>query len=64
MRQALAQEPRAKPDYAEVVSADTFEPAAELRGRCYVLLAAAFGGTRLLDNMLIEEQDGNFSCTL
>ncbi|HKM89377.1 MAG TPA: pantoate--beta-alanine ligase [Candidatus Acidoferrales bacterium] len=64
MREVLAQEPRATPDYAEVVSADTFEPVAELRGECYALLAAAFGGTRLLDNMLIEEQDGNFRCKL
>ncbi len=64
MRQALAQEPRATPDYVEVVSADTFEPAAKLRGTCYALLAAAFGGTRLLDNMLIEEQGGKFCCTL
>ena len=64
MRQALAQEPRATPDYVEVMSADTFEPAAELRGTCYVLLAVSFGATRLLDNMLIEEQGREFRCTL
>ena len=64
MREALAQEPRATPDYVEVVSADTFEAAAELRGTCYALLAVSFGATRLLDNMLIEEQGREFRCTL
>jgi pantoate--beta-alanine ligase len=64
MRQVLAQEPRAVADYVEVVRADTFEPAAALRGACYALLAVFFGATRLLDNLLIEEQDGEFHCTL
>ncbi|HKO03654.1 MAG TPA: pantoate--beta-alanine ligase, partial [Candidatus Acidoferrales bacterium] len=64
MRQELAQEPRARPEYVEVVRADTFEPAAQLRGACYALLAVAFGTTRLLDNMLIEEEDGKFRCTV
>jgi pantoate--beta-alanine ligase len=64
MRRVLAQEPRARPDYVELVRADTFEAAGELRGTCYALLAAGFGTTRLLDNMLIEEEGGEFRSTL
>lgn len=64
MRRVLEQEPRARPDYVEVARADTFEPAGEIRGTCYALVAAAFGTTRLLDNLLIEEQGGEFRCTL
>jgi len=64
MRQVLAAEPRAAPDYVEIVREDSFEPATALHGSCYALLAVFFGGTRLLDNMLIEEQDGAFRCVL
>jgi len=64
MREELAREPRATPDYVEVARADTFEPATRLGGACYALLAVFFGGTRLLDNMYIEEEDGKFRCTL
>jgi len=64
MREALAKEPRAAADYVELVRADSFEPAAQLRGECYALLAVFFGGTRLLDNMLIAEKDEEFRCEL
>ena len=64
MRKVLAQEPRAAPDYVEVVRADTLEPVQWLRGACYALLAVFFGSTRLLDNLLIEEKNGEFRCTL
>ena len=64
MRQVVEKEPRAAADYVEVVRVDTFEPAERLRGACYALLAVFFGATRLLDNMLIEEKDGQFQCEL
>ena len=64
MREVLAQERRAAADYVEVVRADTFERATQLRGACYALLAVFFGATRLLDNMLIVEEDGRFRCEL
>jgi pantoate--beta-alanine ligase len=54
MRGVLAAEPLAAPDYAEIVDADSFEPVTFLRGTCLALLAARIGGTRLIDNMLIE----------
>ena len=64
MRGVLDKEPRAAVDYAEVVRAETFEPTTRLAGTCYALLAVFFGATRLLDNLLIEERDGRFHCTL
>jgi len=64
MRQVLAAEPRAALDYAEIVREDSFEPATALCGSCYALLAVFFGGTRLLDNLLMEEQEGGFRCAL
>jgi pantoate--beta-alanine ligase len=58
MRRALDSEPGVKTDYAEIVDADTFEPAASLRKSCYALVAARVGATRLIDNALIEPTRG------
>jgi pantoate--beta-alanine ligase len=41
----------ATPDYFDVVDADTFEPLQELRPPAFVIGAARFGTTRLLDNI-------------
>jgi len=60
-RRVLAAEPGIKLDYAEIVDADSFEPAAALRRTCYVLLAAIVGKTRLIDNALIEPEAGGNS---
>lgn len=54
MRSIFEKEPLARLDYAEVVSADTFEPSVRVSRASYVLVAAHFGKTRLLDNMLVE----------
>jgi len=54
MRAVFEKEPLARLDYAAVVSADTFEPSVRVGGASYVLVAAHFGKTRLLDNMLVE----------
>jgi pantoate--beta-alanine ligase len=59
MRRVLEQEPRAKIDYAEIVDARTFEPVTHVARSSYALLAAKFGETRLLDNLLIEFNPGN-----
>ena len=64
MRETIRREPLADLDYAEVVDADTFEQVTRLRGVCLALLAVRVGGTRLLDNLLIEERDGGFVTTL
>ena len=54
MRQEFAGEPLASLDYAEMVDADSFEPIMRLTRSCLVLLAARFGGARLIDNMQVE----------
>jgi pantoate--beta-alanine ligase len=51
-------------DYAEIVDAETFEPVMNLRGICYAVLAAKVGGTRLIDNALIEQSADRFLVTL
>lgn len=59
MRRTVQQEPRAKIDYAEIVDARTFEPVTHVTRSSYALLAAKFGETRLLDNLLIEFNPAN-----
>ena len=64
MRELLAAEPLASVDYVEIVDADTLEPVTRLRRGCLVLLAVFIGATRLIDNMLVAEQDGTFAVSL
>jgi pantoate--beta-alanine ligase len=54
MRRILEAEPLAQVDYAEIVSADTFEPVVRVARPCYAVLAVFIGKTRLIDNLLIE----------
>jgi pantoate--beta-alanine ligase len=54
MRGVLSTELLARPDYAEIVDVDSFDPMTRLRGTCLALLAVRIGATRLIDNMLIE----------
>jgi pantoate--beta-alanine ligase len=51
-------------DYAEIVDRETLEPVTSLRKNYYVLLAAFVGGTRLIDNALIEEEGEAFKVTI
>jgi pantoate--beta-alanine ligase len=44
----------ATPDYFDLVDADTFEPLEALRPSAFVIGAARFGTTRLLDNLWIR----------
>jgi len=64
MRKVLDTEPSAAPEYIDIAGADSFEPVRVLRGPCLALLAVFLGGVRLLDNMLIEEHNGRFTCSL
>jgi pantoate--beta-alanine ligase len=64
MREMLRAEPLAAPDYVELVDAETLEPVTRLRGACLALLAVKIGAVRLIDNMLIEGNDGAFVATL
>jgi pantoate--beta-alanine ligase len=55
MRRAVARAPLARLQYAEVVDAETLQPAEALApGRYLAALAAFFGTTRLIDNATIE----------
>jgi pantoate--beta-alanine ligase len=57
MHRILGGESGAKLDYAEIVDAQTFEPLTQINRKAYVLIAAKFGETRLLDNMLVDFSD-------
>ena len=54
MRRIIEAEPLADVDYAEIVSADTFEPVVRVARSSYAVLAVHIGKTRLIDNLLIE----------
>ena len=64
LRKLLDSEPLASVDYAEIVDAETFERVSRLRRACLVLLAVFVGSTRLIDNLLVEEQDDSFRVSL
>lgn len=64
LRKVIASEPIVALDYAEIVDAETFEPAMSLRGDCFVVLAARVGSTRLIDNALIEQHGNGFKVTV
>jgi pantoate--beta-alanine ligase len=57
-------EPGVALDYAEIVDADTLEPAMTLRKPCYIVLAARVGKTRLIDNALIEPAGDSLLVTI
>lgn len=50
----VAAEPEARLDYAALVDAATLEPASTVAGEQRLLVAAAFGATRLLDNVAVS----------
>src|SRR5262249_29243706 len=50
----LAAAPGAAPDYAAVVDDDTLRPVERLQGRVLVAVAVRFGGTRLIDNTVLD----------
>jgi pantoate--beta-alanine ligase len=60
VRSVIDTEPGVALEYAEIVDADTLEPAMTLRKTCYIVLAARVGNTRLIDNALIEPADDSF----
>jgi pantoate--beta-alanine ligase len=64
MSTIVESEPGVSLDYAEIVDADTLEPAMVLSKTCYALLAARVGGTRLIDNALIVQAGDSFDVTI
>lgn len=59
MRGIIEAEPLARVEYAEIVSADTFEPVVRVARPSYAVLAVFIGKTRLIDNFLIEPTQAN-----
>jgi pantoate--beta-alanine ligase len=57
IQRVLKKESRAKIDYVEIVDTRTFESLVHINRKAYVLIAAKFGETRLLDNMLVDFSD-------
>jgi len=54
IHRVIQAEPLARLDYAEIVSADTFEPVVRVARPSYAVLAVFVGKTRLIDNLFIE----------
>jgi len=54
MRRVIEAERLANLDYAEMVSADTFEPVMRVSRACFAVMAVFIGKTRLIDNLYIE----------
>jgi pantoate--beta-alanine ligase len=52
----LATEPAAKLDYFEIIHPDSLDPVADLSQGALVAVAASFGSTRLIDNLLLPAQ--------
>lgn len=63
MRGVLDSEPGVKIDYVEIVDVETLEPVTSLRNRCFILIAALVGKTRLIDNALVEQTADSFRIT-
>jgi len=61
IRSVFEKEPLARLDYAEAVSADSFEPIVRVSRASYVLLAAYLGKIRLIDNLYIEQIESDSS---
>jgi pantoate--beta-alanine ligase len=64
LRRVIGAEPSVVLDYAEIVDAEALEPVVSLRRTCLVLLAAFVGGTRLIDNALVEPDGDSFKVSL
>jgi len=60
MHDLLAQEPRARPEYIEIVDADLLTPKNYIAGRTLIALAVWIGPARLIDNLLVEERAARF----
>jgi pantoate--beta-alanine ligase len=55
MRGMLEDTPGCEPDYALIVNPETFAPLQKIEGPALGLIAARFGTTRLIDNLLIHQ---------
>jgi len=59
VKEAVASQPLAKLEYAELVDHDSLEPIRIIEKPALLAVAARFGTTRLIDNTLLPPQTGN-----
>jgi pantothenate synthetase len=64
LRRVIDAQPGVDLDYAEIVDAESLEPLMTLSRASYVLIAARVGGTRLIDNALIEPNGNAFRVSI
>jgi len=64
MHRVLGAESGVALDYVEIVDLETLEAVMSLRRTCLALVAAKVGGTRLIDNALIEPDGDSIRVTL
>lgn len=55
MKEVLAQEPRARPDYVSVAEPDTFVELDRVEGRALLSMAVRVGPARLIDNVILGD---------
>jgi pantoate--beta-alanine ligase len=53
MKEVLAGEPLAEPQYVSCADYDTLEELKEIKGKALLSMAVFFGKTRLIDNFLL-----------
>ena len=58
LEKLIASASEAKIDYVEIVDTQDFQPIEKLEGRVLIALAAYFGRARLIDNIILELEDG------
>ena len=51
-----------KIDYISVVSYDDLQPVDKIQGKSVIAVAAFFGTTRLIDNMIIDKGENDYKC--
>lgn len=59
MKEEIQARPTARTDYVAVVDAETLMPVARVKGWVLVALAVWIGGTRLIDNVVLEVNERN-----
>jgi pantoate--beta-alanine ligase len=57
-REEIAAEAAARLDYFEIVNPDTLDPVEDTSGGALAAVAAYFGATRLIDNVLLSTSNG------
>ncbi|MBN2400897.1 MAG: pantoate--beta-alanine ligase [Spirochaetes bacterium] len=62
MKQIIEEGKPDKVDYVSITSYDTLQPVDRIENKSVIAIAAFFGTTRLIDNMIIDKGDKGFKC--